>query len=123
MTQLALSEVGVEFGATKLFERVTFTVAAGERWGIIGRNGSGKTTLFRLLTGQMAPTTGQIARQPGLRVTLLEQHRDFGDATTVWDAVAGGLTEVRALEASLAVQAAALEHDHSEAVMERYGRD
>ena len=115
MTQLALSDVGVEFGATTLFERVTFTVAAGERWGVIGRNGSGKTTLFRLLTGQMQPSRGQIARQPGLRVTLLEQHRDFGDAKTVWDAVAGGLAELRALEASLAEQAAALEHDHSEA--------
>ncbi len=123
MTQLALSDVGVEFGATTLFEKVTFTVAAGERWGVIGRNGSGKTTLFRLLTGQMQPSRGQIARQPGLRVTLLEQHRDFGDAKTVWDAVAGGLAELRALERSLAEQAAALEHDHSEATMERYGRD
>jgi ATP-binding cassette subfamily F protein 3 len=123
VTQLALSDVGVEFGATTLFERVTFTVAAGERWGVIGRNGSGKTTLFRLLTGQMQPSRGQIARQPGLRVTLLEQHRDFGDAKTVWDAVAGGLAELRALERSLAEQAAAMEHDHSEAAMERYGRD
>src|SRR4028119_1004831 len=107
MTQLALSDVGVEFGATTLFEKVTFTVAAGERWGVIGRNGSGKTTLFRLLTGQMQPPRGQIARQPGLRVTLLEQHRDFGDAKTVWDAVAGGLAELRALEAPLAGRAAA----------------
>ena len=109
MTQLALSDVAVEFGATTLFSGVTFTVAAGERWGVIGRNGTGKTTLFRLLTGQLQPSAGQIARQPGLRVTLLEQHRDFGDAATVWDAVAGGLVELRALEASLAVQAAALE--------------
>jgi ATP-binding cassette subfamily F protein 3 len=41
----------------------------------------------------------------------------------VWDAVAGGLAEVRALERSLAEQAAALEHDHSEQALERYGRD
>ena len=64
MTQLALSDVGVEFGATTLFEKVTFTVAAGERWGVIGRNGSGKTTLFRLLTGQMRR---RAARSPGSR--------------------------------------------------------
>jgi ATP-binding cassette subfamily F protein 3 len=123
MTQLAVSNVAVEFGATTLFQDVTFTVAAGERWGVIGRNGSGKTTLFKLLTGQLKPSRGQIARQPGLRVTLLEQHRDFGDARTLWDAVAGGLAEVRALETSLAEQAAALEHDHSEAALTRYGRD
>ena len=123
MTQLALSDVGVEFGATTLFSGVTFTIAAGERWGVIGRNGTGKTTLFRLLTGQMAPSTGQIARQPGLKVTLLEQHRDFGDAENVWDAVAGGLAELVALERSLAEQAAALEHDHSDEALTRYGRD
>src|SRR3569832_2250561 len=72
MTQLSLSNVGVEFGATKLFSDVTFTIAARERWGIIGRNGTGKTTLFRLITGDMQPTRGVIARQPALREALLE---------------------------------------------------
>ena len=53
MTQLQISNVAVEFGATRLFRDVTFTVAAGERWGIVGRNGTGKTTLFRLITGEI----------------------------------------------------------------------
>ena len=50
MTQLSLSNVGVDFGSTTLFSGVTLTVAARERWGIVGRNGSGKSTLLRLLT-------------------------------------------------------------------------
>jgi ATP-binding cassette subfamily F protein 3 len=123
MTQLSFSNVGVDFGATHLFSGVTFTVAQRERWGIVGRNGTGKTTLFRLLTGELQPTRGIIARQPGLRVSLLEQHRDFGGATTVWEAAAGELAELLALEQSLAEQASALAHDASEEAMERYGRD
>ncbi|HEY8176039.1 MAG TPA: ABC-F family ATP-binding cassette domain-containing protein [Gemmatimonadaceae bacterium] len=102
---------------------MTFTVASGERWGVVGRNGTGKTTLFRLLTGEIQPTRGTIARQPGLRVSLLEQHRDFGGASTVWEAAAGELAELLALEQSLAEQGAALAHDASEEAMNRYGRD
>jgi ATP-binding cassette, subfamily F, member 3 len=123
MTQLSFSNVGVDFGATHLFSGVTFTVAQRERWGIVGRNGTGKTTLFRLLTGEIQPTRGTIARQPGLRVSLLEQHREFGGATTVWEAAAGELAELLALERSLAEQAIALAHDTSEEAMVRYGRD
>jgi len=123
VTQLAFRGVGVDFGATTLFSDVTFTVSPRERWGIVGRNGIGKTTLFRLITGEQEPTRGSVVRAPGVRVSLLEQHRDFGNATTVWEAAAGGLAELLALERSLEEQAAQLAHDASPEAMDRYATD
>jgi ATP-binding cassette subfamily F protein 3 len=123
MTQISVGGAAVEFGATTLFKDITFTVAAGERWGIVGRNGTGKTTLFRLLTGDLAPSKGTVTRQSGLSVSLLGQHRDYGTATTVWEAAAGPFAELLALEQSLAEQADALATTHDEAALSRYGRD
>ncbi len=100
VTLLSVSNVGISFGATELFKNITFTVAEGERWGIIGRNGAGKTSIFKVITGDLVPTAGSVARRPGLRHALLDQHRAFEGATTVWQAGAAAWREVMALEES-----------------------
>ena len=123
MTQISIGNAGVEFGATTLFTDVTLTISAGERWGVVGRNGTGKTTLFKLMTGDLAPSKGTVARQTGLTLSLLGQHRDFGQAATVWEAAAGPFADLLALEQSLAAQAHALADVNDEAAMTRYGRD
>jgi ATP-binding cassette, subfamily F, member 3 len=126
MTQVAVSSVAVEYGATPLFDDVTFTVARGERWGIVGRNGTGKSTLFRLLTGEQPPTRGTIARATGLRCSVMEQHREFAGAETVWAAAAGGFAELLELERSLADQATALSEAGDRCtprMLARYDRD
>ncbi len=123
MTLISLGNAGVDFGASEIFRDISFTVAAGDRWAIVGRNGTGKTTLVRLITGTLQPTRGNVARMPGLRVALMDQHRRFPDDQSLWDIVADAFGDLRTLEHSLATQAANLEHDHSEAAMEKYGRD
>ena len=126
MAQLSIGGVGVSYGATDLLKDVTFTVEAGEKWGVVGRNGSGKTTLFNLITGALQPTVGGVSRQVGLRVALLDQHRDFAGAATVWDAAALPFAELFRLEQELEAQAhrmAELGDKCTQADLDRYAAD
>jgi capsular polysaccharide transport system ATP-binding protein len=53
----------VSGGMHTVLDKVSFSLARGERFGIIGRNGSGKSTLIRLLAGSELPTSGRVERQ------------------------------------------------------------
>jgi ATP-binding cassette subfamily F protein 3 len=126
MALLSVSNVAVRFGGVPLFERVTFQVERGERWGIIGRNGSGKTTLMDLVEGRREPDTGIVARATGLRIAVMDQYRDFGGAGTVWDAAARGFAELFALEHRLQEQLDAMTtagDNVTEQMLDRYGHD
>jgi ATP-binding cassette subfamily F protein 3 len=123
MTLLSIGNASVSFGATEIFRDVSVTIADRDRWALIGRNGAGKTTLIKLLIGELQPTSGSIARRPGMRIALLEQHRSFDPQATVWDTVADAFVELRALERSLAEQVARMETDHGEELMSAYGHD
>ncbi len=123
---ISLSGVTVEFGATVLLEDVTFTVAKGDRWGIVGRNGSGKTTLFNLIVGAMQPTKGIVARAGNPKITVLDQHRAFEGASTVWEAAAGPFSDLLALEQSLhdqAVKIGEMGERSTEQMLSKYDRD
>src|ERR671922_1448661 len=48
------------FGSLMAVDRVNVTIRRGELRSIIGPNGAGKTTFFRLISGEMAPTSGRI---------------------------------------------------------------
>jgi ATP-binding cassette subfamily F protein 3 len=104
LTLISFSSVSMAFGADTLLDQVNFTVASGDRWGIVGRNGTGKTTLLHLINGTLEPTSGVISRRPGLGMALLDQQRDFGNARTVWEAAALGYHDLLTLERSLATE-------------------
>ena len=57
---LTLSGVTREFGALRAVDDVSLSVAAGEKYAILGSNGAGKTTLFNAITGDFPPTAGRI---------------------------------------------------------------
>ena len=57
---LVLRHVTRAFGALRAVDDVSVTVAAGQKYAILGSNGAGKTTLFNAITGDFPPTAGRI---------------------------------------------------------------
>jgi ABC-2 type transport system ATP-binding protein len=57
---IQVEHVSKTFGTVRALADVSFNVAAGETFGLIGPNGSGKTTLIRLLLGLGQPTSGSV---------------------------------------------------------------
>ena len=123
MSQITLGNAGVDFAGVPVITDVTFTVSSGDRWGIVGRNGTGKTTLVNVIAGKLEPTRGTVARASGLRITLLDQHRETQASMNVWEAAALPFANLVALEHSLHQQAHDLADNPSEAALRKYDRD
>ena len=60
MSLLALHAVSKSYGALKVTDNISLSVAQGETLGILGPNGAGKTTLFNLISGDTKVDAGQV---------------------------------------------------------------
>ena len=78
----------MRFGSKILFEDVTATFSPGRRYGLTGPNGAGKSTFMKLLTGELLPQRGTVARPDKLGV--LRQDQFAFDAFRVIDTVIMG---------------------------------
>jgi ABC-type branched-subunit amino acid transport system ATPase component len=59
-TVLETRQLCKSFGALTVAEKIDFRLEAGARHALIGPNGAGKTTFVNMLTGRLAPTSGQV---------------------------------------------------------------
>ena len=83
--------IAKSFGARPIVDNFSCRVMRGDRIGIVGPNGSGKTTLVSLLTGTLAPDTGEVRLGARLEMASLEQGRESLDPNwTLSEALTGG---------------------------------
>ena len=74
------------FGSLVLFEGISFSIAEGQKVGLIAKNGTGKSTLLSLLAGNDGYDSGSIIFRRDLRVGMLEQSPRFDPDESVLDA-------------------------------------
>ncbi len=74
MPALSVRNLTMTFVERTLFSDVSFDIESNEKVGFIGANGVGKTTLFKILTGELTPTSGNVAFEKNTKVGYMEQH-------------------------------------------------
>ena len=74
------------FGAQLLFKDISFSIAEGQKIGLIAKNGTGKSTLLSILNGIEGYDSGSIIYRRDLKVGFLEQSPKFDPEESVLDA-------------------------------------
>jgi ATP-binding cassette subfamily F protein uup len=83
MPVITLRNAELAYGLHPLLDRANLSIDDGERVGLIGRNGTGKSSLLQTIAGRIALDDGEVARQDGLRIVLVEQEPELPPAATL----------------------------------------
>ena len=83
---LDVQQLTKSFGSLVLFEDISFSIAEGQKVGLIAKNGTGKSTLLSVLSGKEGYESGEIIFRRDLKVGMLEQSPVFDPAERVLDA-------------------------------------
>ena len=85
--------VSKRFGATALFEGISFPVSDGDRIGLIGPNGAGKSTLLAVLAGESEPDAGEVTVRKRARIGYVRQVSEFAKGVTARGVLEGALAD------------------------------
>jgi branched-chain amino acid transport system ATP-binding protein len=129
---LETRNLSVRFGGVHATRDINFSLAEGELRCVIGPNGAGKSTFFKLLTGQVKPTSGQILfrgkdiskmqpHEPGrLGIGIKTQVPSLFNGLSVWENVWLSARRVNSAESANRITRETLErvgmHSHRDAI-------
>ena len=87
---ITVSDVSLNFSGQNLFTHVNLQFTPGTCYGVIGANGAGKSTFLRILSGDLEPSSGEVAIDPKTRMSVLRQDHFAYDDQTVLDTILQG---------------------------------
>ena len=98
---ISVDNLKVEFGATPLFEDVSFVINKKDRIALVGKNGAGKSTMLKILAGLQRPTAGVVAVPREVTVGYLPQVMVLSDECTVMEEAEKAFEHITEMQARL----------------------
>ena len=109
---LRVDGVSVSFAERRVLTDISFTIASGQRTGVIGENGSGKSTLLRVIAGRTHPDSGSVTASAAgghpPRIGLLHQEPPFPPTASIAQALESAVAPLRAIAREVDASARAL---------------
>lgn len=99
---VSVDNLTVEFGATPLFEDISFVINRHDRIALVGKNGAGKSTMLKILAGLQLPTDGTVAMPKETTVGYLPQVMVISDTRTVMEETETAFAHVSKMQEELA---------------------
>lgn len=125
MEVIRIQDLTKSFGINEIFHNVSFSLAHGDKIGLIGPNGTGKSTLLRCILGEEEYDSGEIIIPSEARISYVEQQTELVDRT-LWEELVSAHHEILSWRAELSMleEAIATEQDADKQAnaMRRYER-
>lgn len=125
MEVIRIQDLTKSFGISEIFHNVSFSLAHGDKIGLIGPNGTGKSTLLRCILGEEEYDSGEVIIPSEARISYVEQQTELIDRT-LWEELVSAHHEILSWRAELSMleEAIATEQDADKQAnaMHRYER-
>jgi ATP-binding cassette subfamily F protein 3 len=98
---ISVENLQVEFGATPLFEEVSYVINKRDRIALVGKNGAGKSTMLKILAGLQQPTGGRVSIPKETTVGYLPQVMILSDGRTVMEEAETAFERIKEMQANI----------------------
>jgi len=94
---LTAMEISLSFGEQIIFNNASLSVHEGDRIGLVGRNGAGKSTFLKIISNQINPTFGNVAKKKNLNIGFLTQDFTLNNSKSVLENILDGAESIQNL--------------------------
>jgi len=94
---LTAMELSLSFGEQIILNNTSLSIHEGDRIGLVGRNGAGKSTFLKIISDQINPNSGNVAKKKNLNIGFLTQDFTIDNSKTVFENIMDGAKSIQEL--------------------------